>query len=305
MLTSFVLFANLVNAQDQLFKKDNSKLLIKIVEVNPDEIKYRAFDNQDGPTYSESKANVSMIIYEDGSHETFTDNNTSAASQISPPQAASNVRYNDVFSMTESDSLWYYKYSNNISMNFLSFFNNEIALVYQREFFKEHYNIIIPVAFGVERPNVTHAVYFNTSRTIYDNKPLYQLNNKIFDIGFGINYYPTLTSEFNYYIGPMLRYMQYNGTQNYDYVTNPLSLTYKALSKNSIMVRYAMGITNGVVYRMRSRLTASAYATMGFKKDVISDREKIKHPVTGEAINPIPRPVSFYFWCGVNVGFNF
>jgi len=56
-------------AQDQLFKKDNSKLLVKITEVSPDEIKYKLFNNLNGPIYVVNKSEVSLLIYENGQHE--------------------------------------------------------------------------------------------------------------------------------------------------------------------------------------------------------------------------------------------
>ena len=56
-------------AQDQLFKKDNSKVDVKILEINPTEIKYKLFTYQDGPTITISKKEVALIIYQNGVHE--------------------------------------------------------------------------------------------------------------------------------------------------------------------------------------------------------------------------------------------
>lgn len=298
----FLLFAFLfvvyTNAQDQLYKKDNSKLLVKVIEISPEEIKYKLFDNQAGPIYSEIKSNISLIIYQDGTHETFSQTSTSPA----PTQIYQNGIPVNQFGMSKSDSMWYYGYSNNISVNFLNFLNNEIGLMYQKEFFKNNFNIQVPVAFGVETPNITESAYFGYNPNGYGNSG-YQLNRKRFDVGFGINYYPTLTSEINYYIGPQFRYMQYDGTQYYSYQTQ--SYTYNTIQKNSTLTRYTMGITNGLIIRTRSRLTVQGFATIGFKNDVINEKEKIKYPGSNNIIEPIRNPIAFYFYCGFNVGFNF
>jgi len=65
----FCLTGFFAKSQDQLFKKDNSKILVTIVEVSPDAIKYKMADNPNGPIYIVSKNDVAMIIYKNGEHE--------------------------------------------------------------------------------------------------------------------------------------------------------------------------------------------------------------------------------------------
>ncbi len=59
-------------SQDQLFKKDNTKLDVKILEINPTEIKYKLFNDEDGPTITVLKSEVALIIYKNGMHEVIT-----------------------------------------------------------------------------------------------------------------------------------------------------------------------------------------------------------------------------------------
>ena len=51
--------------------KTESRIRAKVTEVTADEIKYKNYDNQDGPVYSLPKSVVSAIIYENGNVETF------------------------------------------------------------------------------------------------------------------------------------------------------------------------------------------------------------------------------------------
>ena len=113
-----------LRAQDQLFKKDNSKLEVKIIEINPEVIKYKLYANLSGPIYSENKSNVSLIIYESGKHEVITSNSQVPSTEVNEPASLT------LFGrpgMSLADSLIYYKYSQNVSLNFFSFFNNEIS----------------------------------------------------------------------------------------------------------------------------------------------------------------------------------
>ncbi|HNX08064.1 MAG TPA: hypothetical protein PKL96_10805, partial [Bacteroidales bacterium] len=47
-----VVFINALNAQDFIIKKNGDELSAKVQEVGTTEIKYKKFDNQDGPTYT-------------------------------------------------------------------------------------------------------------------------------------------------------------------------------------------------------------------------------------------------------------
>jgi hypothetical protein len=287
------------SAQDQLFKKDNSKVLVKITEINPSEIKYKLFNNLSGPTYVEDKNNVSLIIYENGQHEVIS---------VAPPaNAAIDNGYGGFDPGTSrADSLTYYKYTNSISINFLNFFNNEIGLTYQKDFFKSHFNIVVPLAIGLEKPSITQSVYINNITNYYNyNTSSYGLTKKLFDVGFGINYYPSLRTNVNYYIGPVFKYMQYSGTQTYNYLDPNAQNPYNRsiVTKNSVMSRYTMSITNGVIFRTRSRITMSVYASLGFKNDVVNDL--ITDPITNTKVSGIRQPISLFFWGGFNVGYNF
>jgi hypothetical protein len=64
-------FLGVCFAQDVIVTKDARKINAKVTEVNIDDIKYKNFDNQDGPTYTMLKSAVSSILYQNGTVETF------------------------------------------------------------------------------------------------------------------------------------------------------------------------------------------------------------------------------------------
>lgn len=271
-------------AQDQLYKTDNTRILVKVLEVGPSDIKYKMFDNVSGPTYVENKKNVSLIIYQNGEHQVIANDMPSAPVQATVPASA------PLPVLSRADSLTYFRYPNSISINFLNFFNNEVGLLYRREFFNSNFNIVIPVSFGVTKPAVTQNVYFGR----FNNG--IELGNKVVDGGFGIHYYPSLRTNTNYYIGPMVRYIQYNCTQREPGWVYPVN------SNNTTLTRWAFTITNGFIYRTRSRLTTGLFASVGFKSDEISDPLYDQY---GQAVNTIHNPFTFFWWSGFEVGFNF
>jgi hypothetical protein len=65
-------------SQDIITKKTTEDIQAKVIEVTTTEIKYKRFDNQNGPTFSLLKSDVLMIRYENGSKDIFNESqNTS------------------------------------------------------------------------------------------------------------------------------------------------------------------------------------------------------------------------------------
>lgn len=61
----------LVNAQDQIIKKNGTSFDAKITEVGQWKISYKKFDNPDGPIYVVDKAEIYKIIFNDKTEETL------------------------------------------------------------------------------------------------------------------------------------------------------------------------------------------------------------------------------------------
>lgn len=57
------------SAQDVIKMKDGKEIQAKISEITQDEIKYKNFDYQDGPTFTINKSDVSTITYSNGMTE--------------------------------------------------------------------------------------------------------------------------------------------------------------------------------------------------------------------------------------------
>jgi len=64
-------FIPFLQAQDVIYKKDGSEIKAKVVEIEQANIKYKKFEQLDGPLRNLDKAVIFMIIYEDGTKEVF------------------------------------------------------------------------------------------------------------------------------------------------------------------------------------------------------------------------------------------
>ncbi len=59
-------------AQDIIHRKNGKTIAAKIVEINPDDVKYKMFDQQNGATFTIDINLVKKIVFEDGTVHNFT-----------------------------------------------------------------------------------------------------------------------------------------------------------------------------------------------------------------------------------------
>ena len=63
---------NLLYAQDIITLKSGEEVKAVVQEIGADYVKYKKFENKNGPTYSLPKSAVFMIKYENGAKDVFT-----------------------------------------------------------------------------------------------------------------------------------------------------------------------------------------------------------------------------------------
>lgn len=83
-------------AQDYITLTNGDEIKSKVLEVNPDVIKYKNWANLDGPTYSITKSDVFMIKYINGTKDVFKTmssplSNTSQLQQVDKPNQTNNA----------------------------------------------------------------------------------------------------------------------------------------------------------------------------------------------------------------------
>lgn len=71
ILTAVFALCISTSAQDIMTKKDGTDIHVKVLEVNPNDVRYVLFEEQDGPVYTIRKNEVMMIRYASGRNEVF------------------------------------------------------------------------------------------------------------------------------------------------------------------------------------------------------------------------------------------
>ncbi|MDR3048188.1 MAG: hypothetical protein LBU51_11395 [Bacteroidales bacterium] len=62
-------------SQDLIITKKAEKITAIILEIGETSVKYKKFDNQEGPIYNIKKVDIATIFYQNGSFDVFTDDN--------------------------------------------------------------------------------------------------------------------------------------------------------------------------------------------------------------------------------------
>lgn len=81
LLTSFFLAFFTASAQDVLTRRNGEELQVKVTEVTPTEVKYKLFDNPEGPVYTLPKSQVFSVQYQKGQKEVFPEQAPAAAGE--------------------------------------------------------------------------------------------------------------------------------------------------------------------------------------------------------------------------------
>ncbi len=272
-------------SQDQLFKKDNSKYDVKVLEVTPDEVKYKLKDNPNGPLYTVRKNDVALIIYENGTHETYPD-----AKPQSKAVYVESRPYYMIDSLPikkaierEKQYISFTRFKNVAFINVLDLANSCIGVSYFREFGNGIFDVDVPLSFSFAKPAfLTFFGPYNPGS--YSQVNNFQITQKVYDVGLGLYINTSGRRAITHFIGPLIRFAQYNGTfQSYDYYNYyyyPLNLTTHGFVVNETTCM----INNGVLFRLKPHFSFKINAAVGFLVDrtfVANDPANFQNPNYG------------------------
>ena len=117
--------ANISFSQDVIMKKNGDEIKSKVEELTDEVIKYKKFDNLEGPSYSIPKSEVFIIKYSNGTKEVIEQSSGSSASPSSSPSTDNtfqNVTVQEApkgSPRIELDGGKYYQYNRRLSENML------------------------------------------------------------------------------------------------------------------------------------------------------------------------------------------
>lgn len=78
ILSTLIFVAASAYAQDIIYLKDGSTVKAKISEINDGDVKYKRFDNPEGPTYTISRDRAEKVVFENGVEEILASENAPA-----------------------------------------------------------------------------------------------------------------------------------------------------------------------------------------------------------------------------------
>ncbi len=296
-------------AQDQLFKKDNTKLEVKILEINPTEIKYKLFTYQDGPIITILKKEVVLIMYQNGTHEVIN----SPAEQPQPV-----IIYQDRMSdinrvLKDSSKLIRWKTvtatKNLVSLNFLEMFNSCIGINYVREFPKSQIQLYVPLIFGFEKPYLNQpSTGIYTSYNNYRNISDFTYTKKVIESGIGIHINTSGKRAITHFIGPYFGMAQYNGTFNeyfYDNNYYNQSSNVTKIEHGFVMNRYYAMIDNGLLFRITPNFNIMMMASIGFHNDDFVKNNPNRFSTNNYYTGYVGFPFINAFKAGFSMGYRF
>lgn len=69
-------------AQDIILMRNGDEIQCKLLEISKNEVKYKRWTNQEGPTFTEKKANIFMLKYENGEKEMVANETTLSVAPV-------------------------------------------------------------------------------------------------------------------------------------------------------------------------------------------------------------------------------
>jgi len=94
------ILSNVIIGQDIITKQDGDEIKAKVTEIGINEIKYKNFDNLNGPVYILNKSDVFMIKYENGEKEIIK---AESPNVVNPSNPAGSSSIRKTYSITASD----------------------------------------------------------------------------------------------------------------------------------------------------------------------------------------------------------
>ena len=166
-------------AQDTIYDRKNYNILAKVIEITKSDIKYRRFDNPDGPIYNISKSEVSFIKYENGLIEDYRN--------ISEP-------YKPTRKEKRPENKWIPKGDKIISTGFWAFSEPDFV-IYGSGWDEKTKGPVLGTFINFEKLYAENKIGLSIS-------PFIGFNRKAYGSGFGLSFYPKNYGRAQFKIGP-------------------------------------------------------------------------------------------------------
>lgn len=253
-----VSFTSIVKAQDIISLKSGETLKVKVEESTASRIRYKKFNNLEGPIYVIDKTAISKITYENGKVENF--NAAVKELEVGTTTVENKQKdFNDDDLDREFERLKNKSTKYNLKRHLIGFNYGQMALLnmefsYEVTLTKTGFiSLKFPFSIGMNLKNQ------------------YLKKNNIFSTGIHINAYPLGQGKVAYFTGPAVRYFYM--ADNPDF--------FNATSTGKDKAHYiGFYMNNGVLFQATSFLNFSLGLGLGTRTDV----SRTSHPSTFDVI---------------------
>lgn len=231
LFTGLLFFiANFIFAQDTIYLNSREKIIAKVQEINPTQVKYKLFSSPDGPVYIVNKEQIWKIVYSDGHSEFFRDeDDTEEIKDIRPIL---------------------------IGVNSFELMFGFVTLNAEYYFPEQGIGIKMPVSIGLRGIKGDAGNYpYN-----YDEGFYYYNRMKVVSIGTQLLFYPgKMKHRVNYFTGLAFEYgRMFTNHYTYNYPN------YYAFSK-ATHDWFGTGIVNGIMINLSDRVSLGMSAIVGLE----------------------------------------
>lgn len=283
LLLVCTLTAVIINAQDLIYLNNGVKFDALVKEITTNEIKYKNVNNPDGPTYVISQREVLFIEYKNGTVEVINKNPATVSPKPTTPTAGEKEK--EVKKATPLDV--YYMNKNSVLINGLALMNADITFMYERDFANGHLSVLALGGYN-----------FNNVTT-WPNAYLQQMSNskKNYDLGLGLNFFPSNRRKAQYFMGIMVKYLNYSFDKeitNVDANGFPTSVSIEKAQGYQLATMFL----NGFQVRVTPSFTYKALVGVG----QFSSDSDLKYALYGGETNSISLPKMYL---GICFGYRF
>lgn len=253
-LFTFFLFAVSAYSQDVLYTISGDKIPSKVLEINAKDIKYKDFNNVDGPTYVISKTDIVLIQYYNGVTEVINSNPNTIAPKTSEVvnttvNSSDYTKPIDKPKPLEKKPLnLYYLNNNMLSINALALANGDVTLMYDRDLSNSKLSLTFLGGYSFNSHMGGLNGFINDAK---DNA------KKKYDLGFGINFMPRATRRVQYFVGLLGKYMAYDYRKVVDTTNNQINYQKASAYQVSIM------ISNGLIFKVTPNFNFKVFVSIG------------------------------------------
>ncbi len=225
-------------AQDTLYRVNGSKIIVKVLEVNTQTVKYKRTTNLDGPLYVIESSEVLKIVYSNGDVDVFK----AAPGQIGANPLGLSKAYD--YRLDSIFRPWY------ISANVFDLVFGIFSVNVEYDVTKQ-LTVRVPVSSGI------YGIQSMTSRN--ESDVFYYNRYKKYSTGLELHFFPNASYTRSFYIGPAIAYGELEAERQYYNYPAPPIYTVETFKFSSF------GFTTGWLIRTTQHLNFSLSTTLGMQ----------------------------------------